>query len=46
MSFCDASSADVSEFLAIAKSEGAGSVRIEKKILKSGREIWTLYGDG
>ena len=45
MGFCDGSSADVSELEGIAESEGAGSVRIEKKVLKTGREIWTLYGD-
>jgi len=45
MGFCDGSDADVSELQAIAESEGAGSMRIEKKVLKTGREIWTLYGE-
>lgn len=44
MGFCDGSEADLSELRAIAESEGAG-MRIEKKVLKTGREIWTLFGD-
>jgi len=44
MGFCDGSDADVAELQAIAESEGADQMRIEKKLLKSGREIWTLYG--
>jgi len=44
MGFCDGSEADVAELQAIAESEGADSMRIEKKMLKTGREIWTLYG--
>ena len=46
MGSCDGSAADVSELEAIAESEGADELRIEKKSLKSGREIWTLYGGG
>ena len=45
MGFCDGSAADLAELREIAESEGAGSMRIEKKVLKSGREIWTLYGE-
>ena len=44
--FCDGSDADLSELQAMAESEGADEMRIEKKALKSGREIWTLHGDG
>lgn len=44
MGFCDGSEADLAELREIAESEGAG-MRIEKKRLKSGREIWTLYGE-
>ena len=44
--FCDGSKADVSELQERAESEGADEMRIEKKTLKSGREIWTLHGGG
>ncbi len=43
MGFCDGSDADVSELAAVAEAEGADGMRLEKKILKTGREIWTLY---
>ena len=42
--YCDGSEADVSELAEMAEAEGAGELRIEKKMLKSGREIWTLLG--
>ncbi|MBC8070250.1 MAG: hypothetical protein IAG13_18100 [Deltaproteobacteria bacterium] len=42
--FCDGSEADVAELRAMAESEGAESAEISKKLLKSGREIWTLGG--
>ena len=42
--FCDGSPEDVAELLAIAEAEGACDVEIHKKILKTGREIWTLGG--
>ncbi len=45
MGYCDGSAADISELHAIAESEGAGEVRIDKKTLKTGREIWTLHGE-
>jgi len=44
--FCDGSPEDVAELLAIAEAEGASDVGIRKKLLKSGREIWTLVGSG
>ncbi len=44
MGFCDGSPEDVAELLAIAEAEGSDDVRIQKKQLKSGREIWTLGG--
>lgn len=44
--FCDGTDADVSELRALAEAEGADGFRIEKKRLKSGRELWTLYGAG
>jgi hypothetical protein len=46
MGFCDGTSEDLSELKAIAESEGAEDASISKKVLKSGREIWTLGGAG
>ena len=46
MGFCDGSEADYAELMAIAEAEGAADVKIHKKLLKSGREIWTLGGPG
>jgi hypothetical protein len=40
--YCDGTDADLAELRAIAESEGAESVSIQKRVLKSGREIWTL----
>ena len=42
MGFCDGSPEDEAELRSIAESEGADDVTIDKKHLKSGREIWTL----
>lgn len=42
MGFCDGTPEDVAELVSIAEAEGADGFRIQKKILKSGREIWTL----
>jgi hypothetical protein len=42
--FCDGTDADIAELHALAESEGAETVTIAKKVLKSGREIWTLGG--
>ena len=44
--FCDGSPEDVAELLSIAEAEGADDVKIHKKHLKSGREVWTLGGPG
>jgi len=41
--FCDGSQEDISELTSMSQSEGASDLRIERKLLKSGREIWTLY---
>jgi len=46
MGFCDGSAEDVAELQALAESEGADGMRIDKKTLKTGREIWTLHGGG
>ncbi len=40
--FCDGTDADVAELREIAESEGADEFAIEKKTLKTGREVWTL----
>lgn len=45
MGFCDGTDSDVAELAEMAEAEGAG-VRIDKKFLKTGREIWTLHGEG
>ena len=46
MGYCDGTDADISELRALAESEGADEMRIEKKALKTGREVWTLIGGG
>lgn len=42
MGFCDGSEEDLAELRAIAEAEGAEDFAIQRKVLKSGREIWTL----
>jgi hypothetical protein len=44
--FCDGTKEDLAELTSMAEAEGSYDVRIEKKALKSGREIWTLGGAG
>ncbi len=44
--YCDGTDADLAELRGIAEDEGADGMRIEKKFLKTGREIWTLHGGG
>ncbi len=44
--FCDGNPEDVTELLSIAESEGVDDVKILKKVLKTGREIWTMGGQG
>ena len=46
MGFCDGTAAAVSALEALAEAEGAGEMRIERKVLKTGRGIWTLHGGG
>ncbi len=41
MGFCDGTPADVAELRAIAEAENS-SMKIDVKVLKTGREIWTL----
>jgi hypothetical protein len=45
MGFCDGTAEDLAELRAIADAENS-ELKIEKKILKSGREIWTLGSAG
>jgi hypothetical protein len=40
--FCDGTDADLAELRERSEAEGADEVRIQKKLLKTGREIWTL----
>ncbi|MBU0550676.1 hypothetical protein KKF91_10775 [Myxococcota bacterium] len=42
MGFCDGTPEDLAEISAIAENEGVYELNIHKKVLKSGREIWTL----
>jgi hypothetical protein len=40
--FCDGSDEDLAELRARSEEEGAEEMHIQRKLLKSGREIWTL----
>ena len=42
MGFCDGSPEDLAELMAMAEAEGSEDFEIHKKLLKSGREIWTV----
>ncbi len=42
--FSDGTPEDLAELLSIAEAEGVEDVQIHKKVLKTGREIWTLVG--
>ena len=44
--FCDGTAADQAELHTIAQAEGAETATIQKKLLKTGREIWTIVGTG
>ncbi|HEY6881429.1 MAG TPA: hypothetical protein VI299_25565 [Polyangiales bacterium] len=46
LGFCDGTPEDEIALRAMADAEGAEEVRISKRALKSGREIWTLDGGG
>ncbi len=45
MGFCDGTPEDMAELRAMAEAEST-TVEIEVKVLKTGREIWTLRGKG
>ncbi|MFT7578705.1 MAG: hypothetical protein ACI9MR_000363 [Myxococcota bacterium] len=40
--FCEGTDEDMVELNAIAEAEGAEHLTIHKKMLKTGREVWTL----
>ena len=44
--FCDGTAEAQAELEAMAESEGADILEIKKKVLKTGREIWTITGGG
>ncbi len=44
LGFCDGTEADDAELRAIAEAEGADEFLLHKKVLKTGREIWTVGG--
>jgi hypothetical protein len=46
MGFCDGTDEDLAALRELAESEGADGMSIQKQVLKSGREIWTLCGGG
>ncbi len=45
MGFCDGTAEDMAELRAMAEAEST-TVEIDVKVLKTGREIWTLRGTG
>lgn len=42
MGYCDGTSEDEAEIIAMSEGEGEYAIEISKRILKTGREIWTL----
>jgi len=42
MGYCDGTDADEQELRAMAEQEGVLELKIQRKMLKTGREIWTL----
>ena len=40
--YCDGTAEDEAELVATAEMEGADDFFIQKRVLKTGREIWTL----
>lgn len=42
--FCDGTDADEAELRDISEAEGADEFLLHKKVLKTGREIWTIGG--
>ena len=42
VAYCDGTAEDEAELKAIAEEEGTELAEIQRKVLKSGREIWTI----
>lgn len=42
VAYCDGTEEDEADLLAIAESEGAELQPIQRKVLRTGREIWTM----
>ena len=43
--YCDGTQEDADALIAMAEGEGLERVRIERKDLKTGRQVWTILGD-
>ena len=43
--YCDGTDEDADVLIAMAEGEGLEKVRIERKELKTGRQIWTICGE-
>ena len=44
--YCDGTPEDEQALITMAESEGVSQVVIQRKHLKTGREIWTVTGEG
>ena len=44
--YCDGTREDEEELVTMAEKEGVSRVEIQHKRLKTGREIWTVTGEG
>ena len=42
MGYCDGTDEDEQELLSIAEGEGVDELPIRKRVLKTGRQIWTV----
>lgn len=42
LGYCDGTADDEAELLAMSEGEGEHALEVHKRILKTGREIWTL----
>jgi hypothetical protein len=45
MGYCDGTEADLAELKSMADAENS-TLTVDKKVLKTGREIWTVRGAG
>lgn len=44
--YCDGTAEDEQSLITMAEREGVSRVEIMRKVLKTGREIWTIEGEG